>query len=99
MFADSVRYLPGGLLASQPSWSTPPPSTKVKAPIRHCMFRPSARSMGLLCRLLTSVDPSHRLTTMVALWQIDRPPRVIRSHLHAYACRIYVHAFRIGMGL
>src|SRR5690625_2735075 len=32
-------------------------------------------------------------------WQVGRPPRVRRSHLHAYARRIYVHAFRAGIGL
>ncbi len=31
--------------------------------------------------------------------QIDRPPRVMRTHLHAYARRIYVHAFCTGIGL
>ena len=28
-----------------------------------------------------------------------RSPRVLRTHLHAYACRIYVAAFRTSIGL
>ena len=31
--------------------------------------------------------------------QIDRSPRVMRIHLHTYVCRIYVPAFRAGIGL
>ncbi len=31
--------------------------------------------------------------------QIDRSPRVMRTHLHTYARRIYVRAFRTGIGL
>jgi len=31
--------------------------------------------------------------------QSCRPPRVMRSHLHAYARRIYAQAFRTGIGL
>ena len=31
-------------------------------------------------------------------WQIDRPPRVMRIHLHANAHRIYDSAFRMGAG-
>ena len=86
-------------LFHDPSWSAPPSSSKIKAPIRHFMFWPSARSRGLLCRLLTPVDPSRRLATPVAPGQTDRPPRVMRTHLPAYARRIYVHAFRTGIGL
>ena len=56
IFADSVRYPPGDSISVILVWSLP--SSKAKAPIRHCMFRPSANLSGLLCRLLTSVDPS-----------------------------------------
>jgi len=31
--------------------------------------------------------------------QIDGPPRVMRTHLHAYARRIYAQAFGTGIGL
>jgi len=31
--------------------------------------------------------------------QHGRSPRVLRTHLHAYACRIYVTAFRASIGL
>ena len=53
----------------------------------------------LLWPLLTSGDPSQRLTTPVAQRQTARSPRVLRTHLHAYACRIYVTAFRASTGL
>ena len=32
-------------------------------------------------------------------WQADRPPRVMRIHLHANAHHIYAVAFRTGFGL
>jgi len=32
-------------------------------------------------------------------WQIARSPRVLRTYLHAYACRIYVTPFRASFGL
>ena len=31
--------------------------------------------------------------------QIQRSPRVMRSLLHTYTCHIYVHAFRVSIGL
>ena len=55
--------------------------------------------MNLLCPRLTSATSSHRLSTTVASRQSCRPPRVMRSHLHAYARRIYSQAFRTGIGL
>jgi len=44
------------------------------------------------CHLIASPldDPS--------TWQDDRSPRVLRTHLPAYARRIYVKAFRAGIG-
>ena len=57
---------------------------------------------GLIVRkgwLRTSGDSSQRLTTPVAQRQTARPPRVLRTHLHAYACRIYVTVFRARIGL
>ena len=56
-------------------------------------------SAKLIWPLLTSGDSSQRLTTPVALWQNTRSPRVLRTHFHAYACRIYVTAFRASFGL
>ncbi len=49
--------------------------------------------------LLTSGDSSQRLSAPVAQGQTARPPRVLRTHLRAYACRIYVTAFRASTGL
>src|ERR1035438_7246218 len=53
----------------------------------------------LLWPRLTSDDPSPRLPTPVALKQTARSPRVLRTHLPAYACRIYVTPFRARTGL
>ena len=61
--------------------------------------RALVRSPDLLCPLLTSLSPSRRLSTALAQRQAERPPRVLRTHLPAYACRIYVKAFRAGIGL
>mgnify|MGYP001581254982 CR=1 FL=1 len=70
------------------------------------MFRPSVKNLlgsyrfalDLLCRLLTSAFASRHLSMSVAQWRSCRSPRVLRTHLHAYACRIYVVAFRTSMG-
>src|SRR5271157_5853075 len=53
----------------------------------------------LLWPRLTSDDPSPRLATPVARKQTARSPRVLRTHLPAYACRIYVTALRASTGL
>ena len=53
----------------------------------------------LLWPLLTSAMRSERLSTLSVLRQHDRSPRVLRTHLRAYACRIYVAAFRARIGL
>ena len=52
----------------------------------------------LLRLLLTSGNSSRRLATPLAQGQTARPPRVLRTHLHAYACRIYVTAFLASTG-
>jgi len=66
-------------------------------PVFH--VRAFVRFPGLLCPQLTSGDSSPRLSTQVALRQTARSPRVLRTHLLAYACRIYVAAFRARMEL
>ena len=43
--------------------------------------------------------PARRLSTPVALRQPCRSPRVLRTHLHAYACRIYAASDRASFGL
>ena len=64
-------------------------------PVFH--VRPFAPKWQLLWPRLTSDDPSRHLSTPVA--QGRRSPRVLRTHLPAYACRIYVTAFRARTGL
>ena len=71
------------------------------------MFRPSVRILlgsyrfvpDLLCLLLTSAWISRHLSVSVALWHPCRSPRVLRTHLHAYACRIYAASFCASIGL
>src|SRR5215471_10901284 len=48
---------------------------------------------------LTSGHPSRHLSRSVALKQTARSPRLSRTHLPAYTCRIYVAAFRASTGL
>lgn len=53
----------------------------------------------LLCPLLTSDGASPHLSMPVAQRHTVRSPRVLRTHLHAYARRIYVVVFRTRIGL
>ena len=62
------------------------------------LFGPSPLAR-LLWPLLTSDDASENLTIFVAQQHAVRSPRVLRTHLHAYARRIYVAAFRTRIGL
>src|SRR5207237_2041347 len=48
---------------------------------------------------LTSARASQHLAMSVAPRHPCRSPRVLRIHLHAYACRIYVAAVRASFGL
>src|SRR5690606_15185951 len=54
---------------------------------------------GLLCLLLTSDGASEDLSIFVAQRHAIRSPRVLRTHLHAYARRIYGTALRTRIGL
>ena len=63
------------------------------------MFGPSVACATYICPLLTSGDSSPHLAMTVALRQTTRSPRVLRTHLHAYLCRIYAAAFRASTGL
>ena len=87
-------------------WTPCPPALKENRPARHYprfwIWRPSSgrqrdfnppdqcAAQRTLCPRLTSVRPSHRLMTEVALRQTNRSPRVLRtgfpptypSHLH-----------------
>jgi hypothetical protein len=57
------------------------------------------RPRCLLWPLLTSANASENLSIPVAQRYACRSPRVLRTHLHAYARRIYVTAFRTCIGL
>src|SRR5208283_3390679 len=57
------------------------------------------RRHRLLWPLLTSATASGDLSIPVASRHVGRSPRVLRTHLHAYARRIYATAFRTCIGL
>ena len=61
-------------------------------------FGPSSLARLLRPRL-TSDSASEDLSILVAQRHAVRSPRVLRTHLHAYARRIYVTAFRTRFGL
>ena len=61
-------------------------------------FSPSSLTR-LLWLLLTSDSASADLSIRVAQRHAVRSPRVLRTHLHAYACRIYAASFRASIGL
>ncbi len=61
-------------------------------------FSPSSLAQ-LLRPLLTSDSASEDLLISVAQRHAVRSPRVLHTHLHAYARRIYVTAFRTRFGL
>jgi len=97
--ADSVGYPPGGIQASQLFFLRLHWSSKLKSPFRYFKFGPSLRSKGAT---MPSADFCNFFPPPLGhgcSWQSCRPPRVLRTHLHAYARRIYVQAFRTGIGL
>ena len=64
---------------------------------RFSMFGPSV----VLAPTMASADFCMRIPTPLDVGSTRhtcRSPRVLRTHLHAYACRIYVVAFRTSMG-
>ncbi len=88
--------------ALAPPWRAPASPSRIEVccptPVLHVWpFVPLQAE--LLWPLLTSGDSSPRLSTPVAQGQTARPPRVLRTHLRAYACRIYVTALRASTGL
>ena len=64
---------------------------------RYSTFRPSASppTMPSADFWPSIPQPLDRGSTR----QMARSPRVLRTHLHAYACRIYATAFRTSFGL
>src|SRR5262249_14772513 len=74
-------------------------SSKLESLARYFMFGPSVQSnrptmpSADFCNFFPSLlnDSSSK--------QSCRPPRVLRSHLHAYANRIYKQALLTGIGL
>ncbi len=66
---------------------------------RSYSFGPSARPGTYLWPLLTPGRASRRLSTPAASQHALRPLRVLRTHCHAYACRIMAVPFRARTGL
>src|SRR5215469_13340590 len=96
---------PGRFRLPSPVWAALACASALSARIEVCCptpvfhVRPFAASRQLLWPRLTSGAPSQHLSMSVALKQTTRSPRVLRTHLPAYACRIYVTAFRARTGL
>ena len=94
-----------GLRPRPPPWTALACASALSARIVLCcptpvfQVRPFAVSRPLLWPRLTSGNPSRHLAMSVALKQTARSPRVSRTHLPAYTCRIYVAAFRASTGL
>src|SRR5579864_235629 len=96
---------PGRFRLPSPSWAVLAYASALSARIEICCptpvfhVRPFAISRPLLWPRLTSGHPSQHLSMSAALQQTARSPRLSRTHLPAYACRIYVAAFRARTGL
>ena len=97
-FPDSVRYLPRSpdhqdqLLPSSTSLRLPPPTRGPSRSALRLMLTPTMASADFWRCIATPLD-------VVSTRHIARSPRVLRTYLHAYACRIYVAAFCASIGL
>jgi hypothetical protein len=97
---DPSRFrLPSPVWAALACASALSARSEVCCPTPVFQVRPFAISRPLLWPRLTSGAPSQPLSMLVAPKQNARPPRVSRTHLPAYAGRIYVAAFRARTGL
>src|SRR5215469_1908256 len=96
---------PGKFRLPSPSWAVLAYASALSVRIEVCcptpvfQVRPFAFLRRLLWPRLTSGSPSQHLAMSVALKQTARSPRVLHTHLPAYACRIYVAVFRARIGL
>jgi len=86
--------------------SVPVLSIESRVPVWFIVFGPLTGSSGLLCLLLTSADPSHRLATTLAHAQpsgYEQADRQISQgktqSFPAYVRRIYFQSFCTGIGL
>ena len=84
--------LPDQLLPSSASLR----SRRLLAALHRSALRSSRR---LLWPRLTSGDAIPTPFDVGSTRHTARSPRVLRTHLHAYACRIYAAAFRASIGL
>src|SRR5215813_10667229 len=98
-YSRDFRPLPsGGDSGISAILSAPPRVAKFKRQsfLRVRAFVPVAETT------MPSADFCHPITPplgVASTRQDGRPPRVSRTHFHAYARRIYVRAFRAGIGL
>src|SRR5215813_3185371 len=94
---------PGKFRLPSPSWAVLTYASALSPRIEVCcptpVFHVQPFALRLLWPRLTSGSPSQHLSMSVALKQTARSPRVLRTHLPAYACRIYAPAFRARTGL
>ena len=95
---------PGRFRLPSPSWAVLTYASALSVRIEGCcptpvfQVRPFAILRRLLWPRLTSGSPSQHLAMSVALKQTARSPRVLRTHIPAYACRIYAAVFHARMG-
>jgi hypothetical protein len=74
-------------------------SSKFESPVRYFKFGPSFRSKGTTMPSADFCNFFPAPLSVSSSSQSCRPPRVMRTHFHAYARRIYAQAFRTGIGL
>ena len=80
------------LLPSSTSLRLPPPTRGLSCSALRLALTPTMASADFWRCIPTPLDAG-------STWHSARSPRVLRTHLHAYACRIYVAAFRASFGL
>jgi hypothetical protein len=109
----SVDYSPAGLRALVMAVGTSGPYLRNKPsheasvqPVRKITIYPLVTGSALRSKpaaTMASADFCHRIRTPLDALshsrQHGRSPRVLRTHHQAYACRIYVAAFRARIGL
>src|SRR6266851_5144779 len=84
--------LPDQLLPSSASVRVPPPTRGTSCSALRLLLTPTMASADFWRCIPAPLDVGSTRHTA-------RSPRVWRTHLHAYACRIYVIAFRASIGL
>ena len=100
-----LRTLAVALGTSGPYFHNKPSCEASVQPVREMALYPLVTGSALRSKraaTMASADFCHGIRApldALSQRQHGRSPRVLRTHLHAYACRIYVTAFRASIGL